>query len=255
MNAGELEGRVALVTGATRRAGIGAAIAKELALAGANVFVAFFRRYDQTQPWGLEPSEPEALLRELGTLAEVSSLEIDLSRASAPAELIDRALAHFGRIDILVNNAAHFEPGGLAEVDAAQLDRHYAVNTRATVLLCREFARRAPALGPGRIVNITSGQGRVPMPGELAYVVTKAALDALTLTLSAELADRNITVNAIDPGPTDTGWITPEKRVDLAGMISSPLDTARLVRKLSGDAAAHVSGQIFRVQPSHEHEI
>ena len=74
----ELEGRVALVTGVSRQAGIGAAIAKELALAGAKLFVAFFRKYDLSQPWGLEPGEPEALLRELGTLSEVSGLELRL---------------------------------------------------------------------------------------------------------------------------------------------------------------------------------
>ncbi|MEO8880775.1 MAG: SDR family oxidoreductase [Gemmatimonadaceae bacterium] len=249
----ELQGRVALVTGVTRRAGIGAAIAQQLAHAGADLFVTFFRNYDQTQPWGLEPGEPHALIEELANVSDVSSLELDLSSSSAPRELVDRVVAHFGRLDILVNNAAHSEAGTIDHVDAAQLDRHYAVNTRATVLLCAEFARQAATDGRGRIINITSGQGRGPMPGELAYVVTKGALDALTLTLSVELAHRNITVNAIDPGPTDTGWISEEHRTALAGRISSPVEVARLVRMLASDAAASITGQIIRVEPGKEY--
>jgi 3-oxoacyl-[acyl-carrier protein] reductase len=247
----ELEGRVALVTGVTRRAGIGAAIARELAGAGAKVFIAFFRPYDQRQPWGLEAGETDALLDELRALSDTCGLEIDLGQASGPRELIERTFAQFGRIDVLVNNAAHWEPGGVDVVDAAQLDRHYAVNTRATVLLCAEFARCESAGGSRRIINITSGQGAGPMPGELAYVVTKSALDALTLTLSAELAPRNITVNAIDPGPTDSGWLSGEQRAELLrqGQLGLPVDTARLVRLLARDEAASLTGQILRVRP------
>jgi 3-oxoacyl-[acyl-carrier protein] reductase len=250
-NGRELEGRVALVTGVTRGAGIGAAIARELASAGAKLFVTFFRKYDQGQPWGLEAGETAALIDELRALSDVCGLEIDLGLPSAPRELIERTLKQFGRIDILVNNAAHWESGGVDCVDAAQLDRHYAVNTRATVLLSAEFARCESAPGPRRIVNITSGQGVGPMPDELAYVVTKAALDALTVTLSAELASRSITVNAIDPGPTDTGWLSVEQRDELLrrGKLALPVDTARLVRLLAGDDAGSVNGQIIRVRP------
>jgi 3-oxoacyl-[acyl-carrier protein] reductase len=243
-----------LVTGVTRRAGIGAAIAREMARGGARVFVAFFRQYDRTQPWGLELSEPDSLIDELRAFSEVSGLEIDLSLPSAARELVQRCVAQFGQVDILVNNAAHWEGGGIDQVSADQLDRHYAVNTRAALLLCAEFARCTRTLGLGRIINITSGQGRGPMPGEIAYVVTKAALDALTITLAAELAPRNITVNAIDPGPTDTGWISAAQRIELArasinGRIAVPDDTARLARLLASDQAASVTGQIIRVHP------
>jgi 3-oxoacyl-[acyl-carrier protein] reductase len=248
---GELAGRVALVTGVTRRAGIGAAIARELSRGGANLFVAFYRSYDAGKPWGLAAGETEELLDELRAESDVCGVELDLSQAGAPRQLVEQALARFGRLDILVNNAAHWEPGGVAEIDAAQLDRHYAVNTRATVMLCAEFARCQSPCGPRRIINITSGQGAGPMPGELSYVVTKAALDALTTTLSAELATRNITVNAVDPGPTDTGWLSAEQKEELLreGKLASPIDTARVVRLLAGDGAAAINGQIIRARP------
>jgi 3-oxoacyl-[acyl-carrier protein] reductase len=163
-----------------------------------------------------------------------------------------QALQRFGCIDILVNNAAHWEEGGIGEVRADQLDRHYAVNVRASVLLCAEFARHKKPNTPGRIINITSGQNHNPMPGQIAYVVTKAALDALTLTLSSELAGRGVTVNAVDPGPTDTGWISDELRLKILQEspegISSPEEIARLVRLLSGDDAASITGQVIRAQ-------
>jgi len=243
----DLTGRTALVTGVSRRAGIGAAIARELAHAGARLFITFYRRYDHQQTWGAGPEEPEALLRELGAITDAGGIELDLADPAASARLMAQAAQRFGHVDILVNNAAHWEAGGISDVDAGHLDRHYAVNVRATVLLCAEFARQLPSNRPGRIINITSGQGRAPMPGAVAYAVTKSALDALTLTLSAELADRRITVNALDPGPTDTGWISDELRSQLM-RITSPQEVARLVGRLAADEGASVTGQIIRMQ-------
>ena len=91
---------------------------------------------------------------------------------------------------------------------------HYAVNMRATLLLAVEFARRAKALDrlSGRIISMSSGQDWGPMPGELAYAATKGAIEAFTLSLASELAPLGITVNAVDPGPTDTGWMTDQMR-------------------------------------------
>ena len=250
-NHAELTGKVALITGATRRAGIGAAIARELVGAGAVVFVAHFRDYDRQKAWGIAPEEPESVLATLG--ASGAGTEIDLSESSGAGQLFDRAISRFGHVDILVNNAAYWEAGGIAEVTAAQLDRHYAVNIRAAVLLCGEFVRRRRSGASGRIINITSGQGLSPMPGDLAYAVTKAGLDALTLSLSTGLAGSGVAVNAIDPGATDTGWISDDLRARLvaasaAGRIGTPQDVADVVRLLSGDAAAHLTGRIIRLQ-------
>jgi 3-oxoacyl-[acyl-carrier protein] reductase len=249
-SSGELGGQVALVTGATRVAGIGVAIATELARAGAKLVLAHFPAYDREKPWGIAANETERIRAELPPETEVEWIELDLAAETSPRLLVERVLSRFGRLDVVVNNAAHWEAGGLDEVDARMLDRHYAVNVRAAVLLCREFARAA-AHG-GRVINVTSGQSHSPMPGEIAYVVTKAALDALTLTLSVELGPRGITVNAVDPGPTDTGWMSEEqkaafRRESPASRVRAPAETARMVRYLASPAAARVTGRLVRV--------
>ena len=254
MTTGELTGKVAVITGVGRRAGIGAAIARELARAGAKLLVSYHRAYDAAQSWGSDAAMPAALLDQLTPSTEAHAEEVDLADPAAASALFAHVQRRFGVAHILVNNACHWEGGDLVQTDAAQLDRHYAVNTRAAVLLCREFVRQLPQGSSGRIVNITSGQGHAAMPGEVAYAVTKAALDALTLTLAAELAPRGITVNAVDPGPTDTGWMTESSRAALiaaspAKLLATPEDTARWVRMLVSDGASSTTGLISRVEP------
>ena len=116
---------------------------------------------------------------------------------------------------MLVNNAAHSVNGGYAEMDAATLDAHYAVNVRAPVLLSCELARRHPHGEPGRIVCLTSGQSLGPMLGELPYATTKAALEMFVRQLAPEVMALGITVNAVNPGVTDTGWVTDAIRADV----------------------------------------
>lgn len=248
----DLTGRVTLVTGVSRKIGIGAAIARELANAGASLFLTFHRAYDAQQPWGVGPDEPEQIVREVAGLgADVASLEIDLAVSSSARTLIDAVFERFGTLDVLVNNAACSESGGIAALDALQLDRHYAVNLRAPALLCGELARRRQPGEGGRVITIATGQGHAPMPGEAAYVATKGGMEALTSSLAAELASLGITVNAVDPGPTDTGWMSAELERSLAetsphGRVGAPADVARLVRFLASDAGAWVTGQVIR---------
>jgi 3-oxoacyl-[acyl-carrier protein] reductase len=245
-------GRVALVTGVSRRVGIGAAIAHELARAGAKLFLSFHRAYDEAQPWTVEADEPERIaegLRDLG--AEVGALEIDLSAQASPRTLFDAATLRFGAVDILIHNATCSEQGDIRELDADQLDRHYAVNMRAPMLLSGELARRRPSGEGGRIIIITSGQGHSPMPGEVAYIATKGGMEALTLSLAQDLARQGITVNAVDPGATDTGWMSPELKASLEaaspkGRVGRPEDAARLVRFLASEEAGWVTGQVIR---------
>jgi len=118
------------------------------------------------------------------------------------------------------------------------------------MLLAVEFARRFAAGEGGRIINITSGQGLGPMPDELAYAATKGAIEAFTRSLAPAVAAKGITVNAVDPGPTDSGWITPRLRDVLLprfpmGRLGTPTDAARLVAWLASPDAGWVTGQVI----------
>lgn len=247
----DMSGRVALVTGVGRRRGIGTAICRTLAARGADIVFSYWSAYDREM---LEPSdedEPDALLEELrGRGVRAEGVEMDLSRPESPSELLDTATERLGQPSILVNNAAHSTRDGFEELDASTLDAHYAVNVRAAALLCVHFARRYPGGPGGRIVNLTSGQSQGPMVGELAYAASKGAIEAFTVTLAAEVGNKGITVNAVNPGPTNTGWMTEELKQELApkfalGRVGEPEDAARLVAFLVGDEAAWITGQIL----------
>jgi len=248
--------RVALVTGVTRRQGIGAAIATALAQAGANICTAYYRPYDPTMPWGVRDGEPDeivAAIRTCGT--EAHGFEIDLGQPDGARTLFAQTQERFGRVDILVNNAAYSTETPIERMTAEELDRHYAVNLRATMLLSLEFVQAFAQPSGGRIINLTSGQGLSPLPQELAYAATKGGVDAFTLSLSAAVARRGITVNAVDPGPTDTGWMSADLRQSLlvttpAGRLGAPEDVPRLVAFLASAEAEWITGQVIRSRGS-----
>jgi len=247
-----LNQKVALVTGVTRRDGIGAAIALALARAGADVCTSYYRPYNRTRPWNVKDSEPEQILTELRqTGVRAHGFEIDLSQTDGPLLLFQSAKEQFGHIDILVNNAAYSTETTVTGLCAEDLDRHYAVNLRAVILLSVQFVRGFQAPRVGRIINLSSGQGLGPMQNELAYAATKGGVDAFTLSLSAAVASLGITVNAVDPGPTDTGWMDDNLRQSLLGAapmgrLGVPTDAARLVTFLASDEASWVTGQVIR---------
>jgi len=247
-----LRGRVALVTGTGRALGIGAAIARELAAGGADVFVTWCSAYDRARGLRGDPRDPELLLEALrASGVRAAGADLDLAAPGAPRELFELAERALGPVDVLVNNAAHSEETPLDVLDGELLDAHYAVNLRALVLLSVELVRRRGTRRGGRIVNLTSGQGLAPMPAELAYAATKGGVEAFTTSLASAVAAQGITVNAVDPGATDTGWMTPDLRRALEdaspqGRVGRPEDAARLVRFLASDDAAWITGQIVR---------
>jgi 3-oxoacyl-[acyl-carrier protein] reductase len=237
----DLAGKNALVTGVSRRAGIGFAIVRRLLDAGAAVFVQGWTPHDVAQEYA-EPGGTEGVARELG----VGHVEADFSDPDAPRRVLDAARAHLGApLDLLVVNHARSGGGRLADTTAAELDAFFAENVRASLLLVKEFA--AQFVGEaGSVVLMTSGIHREPMTSELEYAVSKGALHIATATLADELADRGISVNCVNPGPTDTGWglaeHDPVARMPAARW-GEPDDAARLVAWLCSDDARWVTGQ------------
>ena len=247
----DLRRRVALVTGVGRQRGIGSAVCRALAARGADVVFSYWKAYDRAAPMASDEDEPEVLLEELRAAGvRAGAVEIDLSRPDCAERLLDATADLLGPPSILVNAAAHSVRDGFEALDAETLDAHHAVNLRATALLSVHFARRYQGGAGGRILNFSSGQSLGPMVGELAYAASKGAIEAFTQTLAAEVGHKGITVNAINPGPTDTGWMTDELKGQLAakspfGRVGEPEDAARLVAFLATDEAAWITGQII----------
>ena len=260
-----LLGRVAVVTGVSRRAGIGYAIARRLAALGASLFLHHYAPHDRDQPWGADPGGGEAVIAGVtealaGDGARVEHGEWDLSDPGAPDRLIDTAAAAFGHLDILVcNHARSSGDGPLGTLTAAMLDAHWAVNTRSAILLAQAFAavRGEGEVGGdrpgGRIVFMTSGQDLGPLTAEVAYAASKGALASITRTLADQLADQAITLNTVNPGPVDTGYAPPEAHEAVRRHFpqqrwGEPDDPARLIAWLVTDEAAWITGQVINTE-------
>ncbi len=252
--AAPLRGRVAVVTGVSRRQGIGFATAVRLTAAGADLFVTHHRAHDDSQPWGAD--DIEAVLdgirdARLDEGQRVVDMAVDLAVSDAPDRVMARAVKAYGHVDILIcNHARSGGDGALGELTAEMLDGHWAVNTRSTLLLVQAFAAQHDGREGGRVVLMTSGQGLGPLPGEIAYGASKAALSGITLTLADQLADDGITLNTVNPGPVDTGYMTPELAEHLVpmfplGRMGRPDDPARLIEWLVTDAGRWMTGQVL----------
>jgi 3-oxoacyl-[acyl-carrier protein] reductase len=250
-----LRGRTALVTGVSRRAGIGYAVARRLAALGASLFLHHYAPHDRDQPWGDDPGGTDAVLAGVrsalaATDASIHHLELDLALPEAPDRLIEAAADAFGHLDILVCNHARSGDSPLGTLDAALLDAHWAVNTRSTILLTQAFAARHDGRPGGRVIFMTSGQDLGPMTGEIAYAASKGALASITKTLADQLADQQITLNAVNPGPVDTGYAPPEAHEAVRRHFPQqrwgvPDDPARLIAWLVTDEAAWITGQVI----------
>jgi 3-oxoacyl-[acyl-carrier protein] reductase len=170
----------------SRRRGIGFAVAARLADLGASVVVHHHSAHD----------------------AEQYGAADDLGSAGGPRAVIEAAVTSLGHLDVLVCNHAH---GGdavsLHTATAEALDTHWRVNARATLLLTQAFAEQHDGRRGGRVVWMTSGQDLGPMPDNLAYAVSKAALAGATASVAAELAEAQILLNTINPGPVNTGYL------------------------------------------------
>lgn len=230
------QGRVAVVTGVSRCAGIGFAIARRLLQDGLRVVIHSWSAHDAQQPWGAQPGGISSVINALGGASDrLEHVEADLRDPEAPRRVIEHAVSRFGAVDVLVANHAQSSAGTLQTITAGDLDSAWAVNARAVVLLVQAYAEHHnDARADGRIILFTSGQHLAPMAGELPYAISKGAVHQMTRSLADALVDRGITVNAINPGPVDSGWPTPELREQLcssfpAGRWGRPTDIAPIV--------------------------
>lgn len=236
---------VAIITGADRPAGIGAAIARRLIVDGWPLLLTL----QSDAPFDADAAEG---LLEAARAADtpMATLRVDLADPDAPERVLAAAAA-LGPVTTLIGCAAVSERDGWDALSAAGFDRAMAVNARAHALLATGLVRDLPNGRRGHVVFTTSGQGLGPMPDELAYAASKAALEALTVSLAPGFAARRVTINAIDPGPTDTGWIDAHGHADARApnyRVGRPEDIVALTAFLLSDGAERLTGQVLRVR-------
>ncbi|GAA3986772.1 SDR family oxidoreductase [Mucilaginibacter dorajii] len=234
-----LSGKVILVTGASR--GIGAAVAHKLAQAGAKVIVNYAGGHEAAE-------QTVNTIKANG--GEAIALQADVSKATEVAAMFDAAIAHYGKIDVLVNNAGIMITKLLKDTTDDDFTRQFDINVRGTFNTMREAATKLA--DNGSIINFSSTTTRVMMPTYGTYVATKAAVEQLTRVFSKEVGARGINVNSVSPGPTNTELFTkgkPQEVIDRLASLSAfnrigePEDIAKVVVFLASDDAKWISAQ------------
>ena len=234
-----LSQKVILVTGASR--GIGATIAQKLAAAGAKVIINY--------AGSKEAAEQTAnTIKQNG--GDVIALQADVSKADDVKAMFDAAIAHYGRIDVLVNNAGIMITKLIKDTTDEDFTRQFDINVRGTFNTMREAATRLA--DKGSIINFSTSVNRIMLPGYGTYVATKAAVEQLTRVFSKEVGARGINVNSVSPGPTNTELFTKGKSQEvidrLAALspfnrIGEPEDIAQVVLFLASDEAKWINAQ------------
>ena len=239
----KLSGKIALVTGSSR--GIGRAMAERLSRDGASVAINYVSNSEKAE-------EVVAAITSGGGAGV--ALQADVSRIEGIQRLFDKTLEHFGRLDILVNNAGIRITQSVADIQEEEFDRLFGINVKGPFFTCQQAAHRIS--DGGRIINVSSAVTRMMLPGYSIYAASKAAVDQFTRVLAKEIGSRQVTVNAVSPGPVDTALLregkTEEQIQQMAQMaafnrIGKVEDIADVVAFLASDDARWITGQVIHV--------
>ena len=259
-----LKGRVAIITGANNPWGIGATTALAFAREGAKVVLVYkkvFRPFDANKTdrngvdryYGANAGTADAVERKLKDLnADYIVFESDISNEAAVKEIYSAVFKKYGRVDILINNAATDDETGCDTIETitqSVIDDTFAVNVRGSILMIREFLKHRGDYG--RIINISTDAAQV-FPGQITYGASKATLEALTRSIALEVAPYGFTVNCVAPGPTQTGWIDEEFEQVVVplipmGQLIQPEDIAETILFLASQQARMITGQVIKV--------
>lgn len=239
---------IALVTGASRRVGIGAAIAVALAKSGWDVAITFWRPYDEAMPWESHPDDARAILNEVRSAgSEVLAIEADLAESLTPGRVFDQVENELGPVTALVMSHCHSVDSNILSTSIESFDQHFAINARATWLLLKTFGERYQGpFGRGRVIALTSDHTVENLP----YGASKGALDRIVLAAAQEFKHLGVTANVINPGAIDTGWMSEELKAEVRertplGRLGTQEDCANLVCFLCSEKGGWINGQLL----------